>query len=1027
MATSKEYAEWIVANQSKKNSENPQDRKEFETVVEAYQRSRQTQETNPPEVAPSPSPVKQEDVQVAPGAFEKAIPFTESYLGAEMPYSPESQRQIPVYTARYVAPIAGGVALPVAGAGVAATMLGGAAINALSELAAINLTSGRDRLKAFEDRKQEIAKSGKAYGLSDDQIANELNKLDQAAYETGEVAKAGMLGFVPGFKPSAISNMPRAVVAFLNVGKPVAAMVGAAASGETLRRSLEKGEFNTYRSLGEAARDVSLPAILGFSFGSLTEGLRFAQQRQERINFFKEMGINPVLDMIIPSQAKLGAAVRAFDPQARRELIQSEGPLLETFQKLFPEAVQSEDVRSALVPYLKKIDDQRLRVRAAQKASEEAQLAYSDAASKVETSPEIIQRLRREVRARKLNEVNARAQEILDTQAAFGAVETNTAAREKVSGLVSDMNDLRRMRADELFNAAGIPQEEGLFTVGQLVKSVESSLSSRKSTDAAKRIISTVKALSGEQGDLTPVTLNQVRELRSRFAEEFASITDPVGMNMAASMSSDAYAALLGTTESVIAKKFKDRLPIYKQAVKYWSDTSSAMSSPYSRALLKGDPADSAFANLADNIANGNVSQVQGLERYLQSITDDAPEVAEIARRQFDDALRNSVLQKARGEFGRIDTRKLVSTLSRFPSEVPVENLGFGSKSFIQDWANLFKTYNVNNLTPAEFDSVFSNPVVRQAILAGKSADVTRPLAAKIAFEREVRMQLLEESANIRRDLKIAGRTQRLAREANLDAAQQEKILKSLESDPVMVEFAGPETGKFGERFGVKETASEGSNDIINTIIQSGDRGRKFLRTIKENKPEIAKLLEARYMTERMNNWFVRDERIPGQNWAVNKQAIVDFFSPKPGIAGDTPQAFAKEFVSPERLKELERAAKVFAEIADITKTGSLMSGRGAEELFRALGMTQSMMEGRGLTQATMQTMGARKIKDWINLGKWRAFSAMLADKPFANAIWDTDGGVLAALTKIGPGRAATLLNAHPDLAAAASDEANQR
>ena len=1031
MATPREYAEWIVANQSKKNSDDPKERQEFDTVAEAYRRSKSlgaapTQEFNPE----SHTPAAPEDSSISAVQLSKFAP-TPYGVGGGLSASEMAPPPAYAQTAAGMTRIAGPIlAVPVSaavGAGALATAGIGYGLGAISEFLAQNIGGEEARRIAFENRKQEIISSGQKLGLPEEQIIEEINKLDRSRFELGDIGKAGFLSMIGPTKAFKGTDS-RAINKVVSVLIPTSYAAAGEAAGETFKRSLERGEFSTYKSLGELAKGVQIPAILGITLGASSIALEARAQRQARMNFFRDMGINPTLDMVIPEYAKLGAEVRKFDAKARQELLESEGPLLETFSQLFPEAVQSEKVREALVPYLGAIDAQRVRVRAAQESLAQAEQAYADAASRVETAPSILARMRNEIAVRKLNSVNERAREVVASQQLFGGAETSTAMREKVSNLIGDFIELRAMRGNDLFEAAGVPSEQGIFTVGELFSAVREGVKDKLSTDAAGKVLNAVMDLAQPStGNNTRVTLNQVRELRGKFSEQFADLSNnPQALSQAESIASDAYASLVGVTEKVIGKKFTDKLPAYRQAVKYWADTSEALSSPYGKALMKGDPTDSTFRNLAENIANGNVSQVQSLERFLKSVADDAPEVADMARRQFDGALRNSVLQLATGELGQIEPRKLVGILNRFPEGVPIENLGFGPKTFIQDWANLFRQYNINNLTPAEFDGIFGNPIVRSAILGGQPADVTRPLAARIAFERDARMTLLEEAAGIRRDLKMKGRAQKLARDAKLDEAEQSRILRDLERDPVMMEFAAPKGGVRGETFGVKETASEGSANIINTIVGAGDRGRQFLTILKKNKPETAKLLEQRYMTERMNDWFVSDPLTPGQNWSVNKQAIINFFKPKPGIAKDTVEGFASDFVSPDRLKDLEKMAKVFGEIADITKTGALLSGSGLTEFYRAIGMTQSVMEGKGLSQATMQTLGARRLIDWIRLGRWRYLNALMMDKPFANAFWANENSILAALNQVGPGKAAYLLKAHPELATAASEEANE-
>lgn len=886
---------------------------------------------------------------------------------------------------------------------------------------------------AFQQRKREITEQDKKDGVPAQETLNKLSRIDLESFNQAQAIKSGIVSAIPGVGPG--SEALGSVRAISTIGKPVAAIVGGEALGETARRSFEQGKFNTYTSLGEAAKDLAPAAGIGLGFGAINQASLTAADRQARIDYFKANGISPTLEMMVPSLASTSEAARraGYDP-AWKQLLDSEQSLAENFSKLFPtKFVQSEEVRQAFVPYLNRIDTQRAIVKQASAETQAAEQAYARAGGDINASPESLASLRQEFMVKKANELNARAQQILDVQSAFGEAATRTHMADEVTNLVSDFNSLRKMRADELFKAAGVDGEAELFTVGDLVDAVKNGLRKNQSTDAAKKIVASVEALATKEGgDMTPVTLNQVRELRSKFSENFVNIPEDK-VHIAESLASDAYSALLRATEEAIPQ---GQLKAYKDAVAYWASTSEAKSNYFGRALLRGEISDEAVGNLAENIAKGNLSQLRGFERYLNSVVTDSPEVAQIARQQFDGVLRNSVLSASSGPgtFGIVDTKRLVDILSRFPKEVPVENLGFGSREFIKSWADTFKKYDLNTLTPQELDKMFSNPAVRQAAITGASpSDVISPLAARAAFDRDVRMMYLERTAGIKAKSGDAAYLRKLAKEAGMKEGEAAAELARLERDPIMQEFAPPviartATGEpiYGrsETFGIKPSASEGSGEIINTIASMGDRGRKFLNTIKANDPEKYALLEGRYMSERTASWFIPDRTRPGQNWQIDKQAIVDFLNPKPG-ARDTVEGFAKDFLSPERYKELVNRAKAFMEIADIGKAGQSYSNKGVIETMRALSMGQSLAAGRGVTQATMAAMGASKIMDYINIGKWKAFNAMIGDTKFANAMWDTGGGVLKSLNDLGPSRANALLRKYPDLAEAASGEAS--
>jgi hypothetical protein len=826
----------------------------------------------------------------------------------------------------------------------------------------------------------------------------------------GARIRSGLFGAMPLLKDSG--------GILKNAGKGIVAMVTAETAAETLDRSIKEGRFATYESLSEM-KPVIPVAFLGAALGQMSGVAPYAASRAERMKMFSDVGVkHPTLDMLDPGYAELMSNVRKFNAKAVQELDDAQRPIAGAFAELFPDSVSNNQVREQFLPYLGKLDAQKSKYIAARDNAKRLNDELIDASSRSRYAPQELTELRKKAVAAELNAVNEQAAFTLEASSMFGTAKTNTEVAESVSRLVGKLRDERKKKADLLYQEAGIDKEEAMFRLGDIYKDASRAVSRRASTGDAKKILATIESMQDPKlGSDTLLTLNQVEELRGLFSEQFAG-KNPQALNAAEALASSAYIAVVKSTEKTIKRISPDILAQYKAATSYYAQTSQAMNSRYVKAILNKEPLDSVFGTLAKDIAGGNVSEVIAFNKFISAVARDTPDVAKMAHKQFTEAIRNSVLASSPGAVGgTVNIKTAADLLSRFPKDVPVRNLGFGSKEFIADVARTFRQYGVNEVSQRVLDEAFTSPIFQAAILANKGAShVAKEVAAREAFTHNARMRYLKSAAGIHDDLIDIKTSQRLAKHANLDEAAQKKILDDLSGDPIMREFSG------GETWGVSERASGGTKDIIHSIVNAGERGVKFLNTVRSTNPKIGEMLEARFMTEKMSEFFIPTQTKTGVTWEVNRMKVEEFFTQLQLMPKDTPQGMAKAFISPERLDRFKKVVRVFSEMNDIDKRAGIAQSTAGVELARALGMAHGVATGQNFTAQTQKAVGIGFVNRWRMLGQYKALSAMVGDNAFANAIFKVDGNVSKALEIVGPGRAYLLMKKYPELKEVAED-----
>ena len=819
--------------------------------------------------------------------------------------------------------------------------------------------------------------------------------------DPGAIAKAGFMGAIP------VGVLARGGV-LAQGAKMAGATALAEGLGETAKRSIAARGFATYDSAGDAAAGMAPAAVLGGVLGAASgkagKFIEAGEQRADRLAALKDAGIEkPTLDLIFPGESALAARVATANPSIAKMRVDATRPLMDQFEAIAQGAPEHEEIYAALRPYVGKIDATRNEVAKLEETAASLGAKASEAKSAAAATPDEIAQVTAEASAAELNALNAKARMLHEANANLGGFMDYDATAQQFHDVVDRLFSTRRQIGAAKFSAAGVPDDQPIFPKADLLASAKQALSGRyRGTDMEKQILGAIQDAGGE-GDA--LTLGQFREMRAAISNRFSGM-DPRQAKAYEAAAGTAYGALSNASKRVIAELPGANIDAYNDAINYWRDTSEAASSRYARPLLSNEPSETTFQSLANDIASGKKAEVRSFNDFVQSVAQDSPEVARLAAQQLTGAIRNSFLGNARNGFG-IDTRKLTEALARASGNFDVGALGFGSVADIKRWQNTFQEYGLKNVAQADLEAMFASPEVQKAALGGASiADAVRPAAARMAYEQAVRKQVLADLAGLKPEAaKRAAEAQQLAQKARIDVGTRRKILADIEADPVAQAFAG------GQDFGIPQRPGAGggtSNAVVNTMLNLGPaEAPRLLTALKQRSPETAEMLQRRVLADTFQ--FMRPANTPGHVWALDKAKVQRFFVPAAGSPEATHAATVRAIVGPQTFSRYEKLLRAVQMVADVEKSGGIVSADGAKTIFASSGLARGIaMSGGGNATAVMS--GVRAVQGLVDKQRFNLLSWLATDGKFANAFWNHGGNLGAALKSPTLQRSALLL-----------------
>lgn len=783
--------------------------------------------------------------------------------------------------------------------------------------------------------------------------------------DAGQVVKSGIVNAIPAARfggPTALAAMGRMAA--------TGTMQGAGeVAGQSLKRGINEGNFVPYDSTREALGAVALPVAVGSGMQLVNEAAgalaRGAATRAERLKVFREAGVEkPTLDMIFPGQVNLATRAAAADPKIAQLKVDAQKPILEQFQALATGAPEHEAVYAQLRPYVGKLDGMQKEVAQLQtRAQELRQIAETvEPAAMAEAT------------VAQLNAVNARAALLHEAQANLGNFLNYDATAQQFTGVVDDLFKTRKQIGAIKFAESGVPANTPLFGKEALLSTARRSLARWKGTDMEKRILDTIQQAGGDEA--AALNLEQFRELRSAFTDRFAGL-DPRQLGAYEAAGRAAYSALTEQSRKIIAATPGANPEAYDAAVRYWRETAEAASSRYAKPLLAQEPSESTFQSLAADLVAGKSAEVRSFNEFVDTVAQDAPEVAKLAKQRLTGAIRNSFLGQARTAAG-LDAKKLTDSLLRAQGAgtVDVAALGFGSPTDIRRWADTLKEFKLTNLAEADFNRIFSDPQVQTALGAGKPlADAIRPAAARVAFQDRVAQQVLYAAAGKSGSAATAAaEARKLADAAGLTAAQRAEILAEVSSDPIAQAFGAGQTWGIPKRPGASN-ANGGFNaqsGITTTMMNLGPKdGLALVRALDQRNPLLGEEVRRRVLADTLQPFF-RPANTPGNIYALDKADIQRFFNPLPGSPQAAHAATLRAMVGGEKMQSMERMFKAVSLMADLEKSGGILSTDGAKAIYTAT----SLGRAAGVP-ASSYVPGLLSLRSMVAQGRYHLLASL--------------------------------------------------
>lgn len=808
-----------------------------------------------------------------------------------------------------------------------------------------------------------------------------------AVPDAGQVVKSGIVNAIPAARFGGTG----ALAAMGRMATTGAMQGGAEVAGQSLKRGINEGNFQPYDSMGEARSAVALPIAVGGGMQLVNEAAgalaRGATTRAERLKVFKEAGVEkPTLDMIFPGQVNLATRAAAADPKIAQLKVDAQKPILEQFQALATGAPEHEAVYAQLRPFVGKLDGMQKEVAQLQtRAQELRQIAQTvEPAAMAEAT------------VAELNAVNARAALLHEAQANLGSFLNYDATAQQFTGVVDDLFKTRKQIGALKFDASGVPADAPIFGKDALLSSARRSLSRWKGTDMEKRILDTIQQAGGD--DAAALNLEQFRELRAAFTDRFAGL-DPRQLGAYEAAGRAAYSGLTEQSRKIIAATPGANPEAYDAAVRYWRETAEAASSRYAKPLLNPEPSENTFQSLAADLVAGKSAEVRAFNEFVDTVAQDAPQVAQLAKQRLTGAIRNSFLGQARTAAG-LDAKKLTDSLLRAQSAgtVDVAALGFGSPGDIRRWADTLKEFKLTNLAEADFNRIFSDPQVQTALGAGKPlADAIRPAAARVAFKARVEQQLLYSAAGKSGEAttKLA-EARRIADAAGITAKERAAILAEVQSDPVARAFSGQDWG-IGNVPGANQNGGFNSQCGITTrMMNLGPKdGLTLVRALDQRNPVLAEDVRRRVLADMIQPFF-RPANTPGNIYAIDKAEIRRFFHPLPGSPEATHAKTLEAMVGAPKFQNMERMMKAVALMSDVEKSGGILSTDGAKAIY-----TASSLGRAANVPGTAFVPGLLSLRSMVDQGRYHTLAALAAPGKFQDMFWKMGGDMGATFNAL--------------------------
>lgn len=269
-------------------------------------------------------------------------------------------------------------------------------------------------------------------------------------------------------------------------------------------------------------------------------------------------------------------------------------------------------------------------------------------------------------------------------------------------------------------------------------------------------------------------------------------------------------------------------------------------------------------------------------------------------------------------------------------------------------------------------------------------------------------MSVLKMKGGSREYRELEAKAQKLAGDRN----QAQAILDRAYNSPLTraINDLSGGVGAVRQQAARQEVAMGLSEVIAASTPQQARQLRQALLAEAKSNPSfsaIPEMIETRLIKDFMVDFVESD--VAGQNFRVNMKKFTDFFFPAPGRSNA--RDVAKEFISPERYRALQKMARGINEMRDYGKIMS-MSPSSSQELFTALGVSAGGFKSSG---AVYRGLFGNIYKVMANRAHG-VLTALVVDKGFANAFARAGGNLTKAINDMPLPRLLQLQNSIPGL-----------
>ena len=781
----------------------------------------------------------------------------------------------------------------------------------------------------------------------------------------GRTIKPSEALFMPGFKETA---------------KETFIQTGLLAGAETVKKSMDKGVLTApYANATEMFDDLKFTPMTGIFTGAMRSVSGKAAYQKEmvdkaRYQFGKFIDADSLtLGMIDPQNyANIETRIAQSDPELARQISGLGATVTDRYNKIFGNIAHPATIAKEINKYAGRVDEEMGTLNRLKTASEKAQADF-DAIQNIPHSPADVDKLKNNIIAAKAAEINQKARyQFWDTlnKGTQNNIPTSDVAAKQFTTSINEIFELRSEAAKVAYEAAGVPFKEKFIPVKELITAARRATSSRKGPIADAMIA----RLTQEGGESGLISVNQMRDMRRGFSDIFAN-ADESQMDNVEAIAKLAYSGITGKTNSIIERQFGTEVATaFSDVNAWWGKTANAANSRYLRQLSAAEPSKTMVQTLASDLAEGRKQNMNKFIELIDAVSEQAPDVAKLGRDALYKTLREGMIINASVGQSSVDFEKLTKALNNAAARnFDVSVLGFGNKKQLSQVLSAYKEFGANGarVSAQELDEFYANPLVREQIAAGANiSGIASRSAARGAFERGVKTQLLADLTEAKVSSSSYRNAQLKAERAGVDLLEQQKIAAKVRSDPVFAAFEGKNIGEISGQAG-----------SISKLFQELDPkdAKQIFDAFSKNKPKLAEKIERRIVADLLE-YSTSDKKNPGQVWSLDVNKLNEMFNPALQDKGN-PIHLLKEIMPRDKFSQFKKSLYSFNNISDYFKYGR--QADVPKDMMTVIGTSGTMLAGRpgGVAGATGL---ASRVVSVIEGAKYNLAAALITSPRFS-------------------------------------------